>query len=81
MNLLEEIVPFRGKHEGKPLGFILRTDRGWVEWAAESAYNKGWRKKFATALTLELSESNSNQATYRQVESEYPLSVYQLRRS
>ncbi len=77
MNLLNEIVPFRGKHEGKPLGLILRCDRGWVEWAAENAYNQGWREKFATALKLELSESDADKPVYRQVESEYPLSVYQ----
>lgn len=35
-HILDEIVPFRGKHEGKPLGQILRCDRGWVEWAAET---------------------------------------------
>lgn len=76
-NILDTIVPFRGKHEGKPLGQILRCDRGWVEWAAENAYNKGWQKKFAAALKLKPEESNSSRPTYRQIKSSYPLSVYQ----
>ncbi len=76
-NILNEIVPFRGKHEGKPLGQILRCDRGWVQWAAENAYNLGWRKKFAAALKLKLEESSKEKPTYLKVPSEYPLSIYQ----
>ncbi|MGB0386315.1 MAG: AAA family ATPase, partial [Ardenticatenaceae bacterium] len=76
-NLLDAIVPFKGQHFGKPLGLILKTDRGWVEWMAKNAYNRQWREKFATALKLPSLPTDTNSPTYQQIASPYPLSAYQ----
>lgn len=77
--ILELIVPFKGTYKGKPLGYILQENRGWVEFMAEKAYNPKWRQTFQRALTIELPKASKELVTptYSPVNSPYPLSVYQ----
>ena len=77
--LLEKVVPFRGKHKNKTIRQILTEDRGWMEWMAEKAYNPYWRGIFQEAVKLEIEDAPVGliKPTYGSVISPYPLSIYQ----
>ncbi len=77
--ILDKVVPFRGKHKNKTIHQILIEDRGWMEWMAKKSYNNYWRSIFQEAINLKIEDTPTGlvKPIYGAVISPYPLSVYQ----